>query len=223
LSVVWISWRSALRELLQRSVLVLLGAGILAALLFALLERRSAPAFAFDRALLGSAFGLLLPLGCFVICRALFRTGIEPALADFAAMGVDRRRPLFGRGGALIVSGSVLALPLALGVLVVAGPTSSWTRELGAVAWVAAFAGVAYAALMLAGVSLGRHGPWSLLLLDWLLGGGSGWLALPWPRGHVRGLLGGAGILDLGQGSSALVLLGLAATCVAVSFARTSP
>jgi hypothetical protein len=35
--------------------------------------------------------------------------------------------------------------------------------------------------------------------------------------------LGGAGILDLGQGSSALVLLGLAATCVAVSFARTSP
>jgi hypothetical protein len=39
------------------------------------------------------------------------------------------------------------------------------------------------------------------------LGSGTGFLALPWPRGHARNLLGFAPVLELSQASAALALL----------------
>lgn len=218
-----VAFFGAVRDLGRRSMLVALGAVLLAAFLLALVERRAEPSFAFDRALLGPTFGLLLPFGCLVLSRRLFRTGVEPALAPFAVLGVDRRRLLLGRGCAFLLATCAFALPLGFVVLIVTGPTASWLREVGALLWVGAFAGGAYGALVLFGAALGRHGPWMLLGLDWLLGGGSGWLALPWPRAHVRCLLGGGGVLDLGQTASATVLLGLLALWVTLSFARTPP
>lgn len=196
---------------------------LFAVAVLALLERRADPAFACDRALLGPAFGLLLPLGCFSLARSLFRSGVEPALAPFASLGVDRRTVLVGRALVLLLAGLALAVLLGLSVLAVAGPTASWPRELWAIVWVAGLAGMAYGALLLLGVALGRHGLWLLLLGDWLLGSGSGWFALPWPRAHVRSLLGGESVLWLSQPTSAVLLLGLVALWLVVSVVRTPP
>jgi hypothetical protein len=214
---------AAVAETLRRQTFAVWGGVLVAALVLALLESRAASAFAYDRALMGPAFGLLLPLSCFALARQLFRGGLEPALAPFAGLGVNRRRLLAGRGMALLLGAVACALPLGLVVLTVAGPTASWPRELAALSWVGVLAGLAYGALLLAGAAVGRHGPWLVLLLDWLFGGGNGWFALPWPRGHLRGLLGGEAVLHLSQVASAFALFGLVALCLAVSFARTAP
>lgn len=216
-----VSFRAAWRELVARPTPVVLVLGLSCALLFALVERRAAPAFASDRALLGPAFGLMLPLACLVSARALFRRGIQPALSPLAALGVNRRLVLAGRASALLVAAAVIALPLAFGVVAVALPSHSWLAEWSTLPWVAVLAGSSYAALVLLGVSVGRYGAWAFLVLDWLLGSGSGWLALPWPRAHVRSLLGGSDVLGLGQSGSALALLGLLASSLALCWVRT--
>jgi hypothetical protein len=47
------------------------------------------------------------------------------------------------------------------------------------------------------------------LIGDWVFGGGTSAIALPWPRAHVRALLGGPAPLGLTPSESALVLAAL--------------
>jgi hypothetical protein len=77
--------------------------------------------------------------------------------------------------------------------------------DLLAVLWIGALTGAAYAGLF-AIASRFRRGRLWLLIADWLLGSGTGLLALPWPRGHARNLLGLQPVLELGQASAALAL-----------------
>jgi hypothetical protein len=78
--------------------------------------------------------------------------------------------------------------------------------DLIAVVWIGALAGAAYTGLF-ALASRFRRGRLWLLVGDWLLGSGTGFLALPWPRGHARNLLGFSPVLELTQPSAALALL----------------
>jgi hypothetical protein len=81
-----------------------------------------------------------------------------------------------------------------------------FASDLLAVVWIGALAGAAYSGLF-ALASRWRRGRLWLLVGDWLLGSGSGLLALPWPRGHARNLLGFTPVLELTQPSAVLALL----------------
>jgi hypothetical protein len=83
--------------------------------------------------------------------------------------------------------------------------------NLFALLWVGLLGGVAYTLCFgLAQALWGQRGRIGFLLADWLLGSGTSVLALPWPRGHLRGLLGGAAPFGLPARDTALCLVAIA-------------
>ncbi len=188
-----------------------LAAGLLAAVVVSLvttIERLHDRALAVDRALSGAAFGLCLPLLCFVCFElALERGNLGAAVAPLARHG--QPRPALASGLIASAAATSAASGVLLGVLtVVLGQRLSHPRfvsDLLAVVWIGALSGAAYTGLFALGSRFRRGRLW-LLVGDWLLGSGTGLLALPWPRGHTRNLLGFEPVLELSQPSAALAL-----------------
>jgi hypothetical protein len=58
-------------------------------------------------------------------------------------------------------------------------------------------------------------------VLDWILGTGASLLALPWPRAHIKNLLGGEPLLGLPQWSATLALLVIGLFCGSAALLRT--
>ena len=179
----------------------------------------------------GATFGLVMPLFIFSMsCR--LDNGLDQLMsAGWARRGADRRVFGLGRmawssviacalgivGGGLALSLSSAsrdpALDLPLGLT-----TSPW-----ALSWIAALGAVSYTVCL--GVAQLMAGRWGLALFlvgDWLLGSGIGVVALPWPRSHLRALIGGAPVLGMSQlpAGVCLVALTLAATLL---YARRVP
>jgi hypothetical protein len=199
-------------RLWTRATWLSFGAALVAVALIALFERVEERAYAADRALTGVVFGLAVPLYCFALSElASNRSTLFDAVGPLSRHGLPR--PALAQG----LIGSTLALSalggLALGliaVLVTRGPFDPhFARDVMAVSWIGALAGAGYAGLFALGSTFRRGRLW-LLLGDWLLGAGTGFLALPWPRGHVRNLVGYSPVLDLSQPAAALALLLLA-------------
>jgi hypothetical protein len=69
----------------------------------------------------------------------------------------------------------------------------------------------------------GRIGSTLLLVGDWLFGSGTSALSLPWPRGHLRALLGGTAPLGLSPRDAALCLLLIVLTSGALYVWRLPP
>jgi hypothetical protein len=188
-----------------------LGAVLIAALvvsLVTLIERLHDRALAVDRALSAAAFGLCLPLLCFVCFElALGRGNIGGAVAPLARHGQPRpalASGLIAAAAAASAAGGVLLGGLA----VVLGQRLGHPRfvsDLLAVVWIGALSAAAYTGLFALGSRFRRGRLW-LLVGDWILGSGSGLLALPWPRGHTRNLLGFTPVLEVSQPSAALAL-----------------
>jgi len=178
----------------------------------ALLERAQGAIGAADRALSGGAFGIALPLVCyFLVGRACGGATLREALWPLARHGLDRRVSLL----CLALPPAVLAAAFAstsgvVVVLITRGPTDpKWLTDAWASIWIGAVAGVAYVAAFLGASAIGRRGrgrSW-LLAADFLLGAGESFLAFPWPKGHVRNLLGGNGVVELTQTSALGALL----------------
>jgi hypothetical protein len=97
-------------------------------------------------------------------------------------------------------------------------------RDVLTSAWVASLGGVAYASLFALGASFGKRGGGrtAVLALDWLLGSGTGVVALGTPRAHVRSLLGGEAPAGLAAWTSSclLIVLALAFAGLAIRRAR---
>jgi len=179
----------------------------------ALLERAAGAIGAADRALAGGAFGIALPLvSYFLVARVCSGTSLREALLPLARHGLDRRALTLG----LAVPPALMAAAFAAvsGVLVVFVTRSPSDPRLAADAfaslWIGLVAGVAYVAAFVGASALGRHGRGRLWLLaaDFLLGAGDSFVALPWPKGHVRNLLGGSAVLELSQLAALAALLG---------------
>ncbi len=203
----------ARERLRQRATLVAAGLALSFELGVAVLERARGALGAADRALSGGAFGVALPLFCyFLVGRVCNGASLREAVLPLARHGMDRRELTLGLSlpAALLAAGFAAFSSLAV-VLV--------TRGLGDPAlagdaltsiWIGVVSGPAYVAALVGASAYGRRGQgrsW-LVAADFLLGAGDSFLAFPWPKGHVRNLLGGTAVLELSQLGALLALLG---------------
>jgi hypothetical protein len=89
-------------------------------------------------------------------------------------------------------------------------------------AWIGALGGAAYAVFLSFGSLFGRAGGGRLLglVVDFTIGAGSSAGAAPWPRAHVRSLIGGELVLGMPAWESTVLLSTLAATYFLLSVLR---
>jgi len=200
-------------RLAQRSTRVALALALVFELGVALLERAEGRPGAADRALTGGAFGVALPLVCYFLVGQVTRgASLREALLPLTRHGLDRQSVSYG----LTLPTAVVAACFAglSGVLVVAVTRGASDPALLTDAftslWIGLVAGAAYTAAFVGASGYGRRGQGRSWLLgaDFLLGAGSSFLAFPWPKGHVRNLLGGDAVLELSWASALLALLG---------------
>jgi hypothetical protein len=182
----------------------------------AVVERRSEPAAAADVTLAGAAFGVCLPLVAYAIVGTASRHGrLDDGVRHLSRHGASRRSGVLG----LVVrtAAHVAALGALLGLLAVTvarGRLDAATvSDALTTIWIGALGGAAYAVWLSFGSLFGRAGGGRLLglALDFTLGAGSSAAAAPWPRAHVRSLVGGVCVLGMPAWESAAALLALTA------------
>lgn len=208
-----------------RAAFVALCATLLVAL-DARLELAAEGAAAADHVLGGAAFGAALPVVAYLVLdQVTGRARLSDALTALARHGANRRSAALG---VLCVCALLLAVSgLLLGVLgaALSRPHADprWPSDVLAAARIGAIAGLAYAALFGAGSMIGKLGGGRAiaLALDWALGPTAWFVAVPWPRAHLRNLLGFEPVLGWPQWTATPCLLGLAVVCVSWTMLRT--
>jgi hypothetical protein len=214
-------------RLASSASLVAVGVAVAVVALGSLLERLGAGSLATDRALVGIVFGIAVPvLAWGVLGRATAGRRLDESVRELARHGADRR---WATAGIVIASAAAAAIGAALlaGLAIVATRFPADPRlasDLWTTAWIGLASGGCYAAWFALASTLGSSGGgrgWALVL-DWLLGAGTGLLAVPWPRGHVKNLLGAEPVLEMPQWAAMLALgcLGLLYATVALARVR---
>jgi hypothetical protein len=203
----------ARERLHQRATPLALGLALSFELGVALLERAQGASGASARALTGGAFGVALPLlAYFLVGRACDGKSLREAVAPLARHGLDRRQLTVGFAlplGLLLAAFGVFGSALVVLVTRELGDPEL-PRDLWTTAWIGLVSGPAYAAAFVGASAFGRAGrgrTW-LLAVDFLLGAGTSFLAFPWPKGHIRNLLGGSAVLGLSQLGALFALFG---------------
>jgi hypothetical protein len=199
------------------------------AALFAIgvLERQSNAASAPDDALQGAVFGIALPILAYLVSeRVCGGERLDRSVDGVARYGCDRRAALLG-----VLLASALCSALAGALITTFALLGAHTPHSATLAFdlrtsvgIALIAGPAYALYFSAASVLGKRGggrKWALIV-DLILGAGSSALAAPWPRGHVRNLLGGVPVVDLSQASAWLALGAIGVACLALSLLKTA-
>lgn len=180
------------------------------------------------RLLQGATFGLVVPLFIFCLSSRLGGDLAELLGTGWARYGADRRVFALGRLGFPALAAGVIATlggALALGLSIASsdpalGLSMGLTRGFWTIAVIAALASASYVAgFAVAQLLGGAFGRALFLIGDWLLGAGTGVTALPWPRAHVRALLGGDAVLGMTdlQAIGCLLALTLSLTLVYAS------
>jgi hypothetical protein len=182
----------------------------------ALLERRSAPELAVDHTLLGAVCGIAIPLLAYsAVARASNYGRLEDAAHALARHGANRKAVVLGVVVATGARVAVVAAGIAAMAVFVAGGRADRAAfgDAFTSAWVAALGGAAYVAWFALGSSFGRAGRGRTVCLatDWVLGSATSAIALPWPRAHLRSLMGGAPVFDLSGRENTAALYVLAA------------
>jgi len=191
------------------------------------LERKSDALSAPDDALGGAVFGIALPLLTYLVSeRVCDATRLDRSVDAVARYGTDRRAALLGVLLASALCSALAGALITIAALLGAHAPASHTllADLRASVGIALLAGAVYALYFGMASLFGKRGggrKWALII-DFVLGAGSSALALPWPRGHVRNLLGGEPVVDLSQASAWLVLGAIGLACVALSVLRTA-
>lgn len=194
-----------------------------------LVARQVDPSHAFERSVV--AFDTLaLPLLLALMVSRQKGWGHGEATSDLeilARHGAHRRLLVLGSllGNALVGSIVVLAANCLVCLATCHPGQGRLLEEISTTAGIGLLGVVAYVPLLQATMVEGRRplGPWVFLFLDNLMGR-SGWLvALPFPGGHLRSLLGGPDIWALSPRMSSLALLLLAAAGAAISVLPKRP
>jgi hypothetical protein len=159
------------------------------------------------------------------MARATAARRLEEAVHELARHGANRRSAALGM---LLAPTASVALGTAL-LALVAVLLTRWPSDprlgsdLLASGWVGLLGGAAYALWFAFGSTFGRSGGGRgvLLVLDWIFGAGASLLALPWPRSHIRNLLGAEPVLGMPQWSATLALALLGLFCGGAALLRT--
>jgi hypothetical protein len=203
-------------------------AGVFATLfvgLAAVTLRRMSPAVAVDVTLAYPVLGWTVPLVALgAVARACQGGRLDDAVSALIRHGLSRRVAVAG-----LLSATVLRVALLSAGLAIAG-TLLARGHLGAVAladaftsaWIGALGGAAYVAWFSLGSLVGRRGGGRIaaFLVDAVAGSAASLLSVPWPRAHLRSLLGGELVLGISQLQSAAVLGLLGCAHVLVCLAR---
>jgi hypothetical protein len=175
------------------------------------------------RLLTSATFGLLVPAFGFALAARLDGRLERLVAAHWPRHGADRRVYALGRlalAGVMTLAVAMSCSALALGSSPGGAPQlglHAGTLGFWSLMWISVQAAASYAACFgLAQLWAGGWGRSLFLLGDWLLGSGVGIAALPWPRSHLRSLLGGTPVLDLHPAQAQLCLLALALSCTLV-------
>jgi hypothetical protein len=175
-----------------------------------------------------ATFGVVLPLASYALSARVDGTRDELMNAYWARHGISRRLYALGRigfcaafGAFLMITGATLAFALSQAIF---GEAAAGALAFAAVISIAALGALAYAACFglaqLVGGGLGRA---AFLVADWLLGAGAGVAALPWPRAHLRSLLGGPTVAGMSPHHAALFLVCLTLTGALLCMRRVPP
>lgn len=203
------------------AVLALLGA--LASSGVALAVRSSSP-LAAPNVVASLVFGLVLPLTAYgAVSTGSGSTDLSSATWPAARRGFSRRPVAMGLALAAFVATLAVVFPVLLvgfGVAYRATPgfskdcvTSGGLVALGAAAYVSAFS--------LASTAMRRGRARSLLLcLDFFVGAFGSAFSLPFPRAHLRSLLGGEAVAMLSQRQSSGALLTLTLVAFVMALVR---
>jgi hypothetical protein len=191
----------------------------------AYLERRLVPSGAVDRALLRDCFGVIFPLTAYALFERACRAGrLDGTVRPIARYGASGRRAMLG-ASLLLLGVTAAAGTMFAGVTVLAARGLSDPALLADVALscsVGALAGAAYASWLVLASGVGRRGSgrkW-LILLDFVLGSSGGSLAVVWPRGHIRNLLGAEPLFGQTQRTAASLLLVTSVVAVLLALRR---
>lgn len=173
----------------------------------------------------GVTFGLVIPLLAFALSSRL-DAGLDALMGSlWVRYGLGRRAFALGRLAFPVALTSAVALVVGSLALGIGAASSDASLGLGAglrTGWAMLFgcallAAASYTAcLALAQLLGGAWGRAFFLIGDWLLGSGEGVAALPWPRAHVRSLLGGDSVLGMTPATSGPWLLALTLICLAL-------
>lgn len=174
-----------------------------------------------DVTLIHVTFGLVVPLLAYLsFDAALAGQAFEQAINPLARHGGSGREAAVGASFCVCVL--LAGYGAALGALTVLvsrdGGDVRLVADAWASSWIGAVAGLAYGAWYTLASTLGKRGGGRItfLLTDWVLGASAGFLAVPFPRAHIRNLLGGTPAVELSQAAAlvALVLGSALAWCL---------
>ena len=219
------------RALAPRLLLAMLAAFVVTVLL-ALAEKRASLPDAATRALLGAAFGLVIPV------FALFSTGVvlagarlDDATTPLALLGAPRKAAALGLSFSVAAESALAASIIALLTTLVAHDPLAppVVTDMVSAAWIGALTACAYSGLFTFGSTWGARGGGraALFMADWVLGGANSLGNVILPRAHTQNLLGGEPPFlfshGLSQGASALVLGAIACALTLAAVARCRP
>jgi len=214
------------RVLRSPRALVTLGAWCLLTLGIALMARARGSPHGADHVLVGAFGGLGLPLLSYALVGALLGArSLSASTAPLVSFGAPPLRAAsvaigLGVAGCALV-GALLAAAVA--VLAHGADDPAPAADALASAYAGSLGGGTYGAWFLLGATFGKRGggrTW-LLVVDWLLGFGTGATALVVPRGYVRSLLGGSSPLDLSGRACSAALFALGLLCVLLALRRS--
>ncbi|MEO8903360.1 MAG: hypothetical protein ABI627_17710 [Polyangiaceae bacterium] len=201
---------------------VVLACGAVFAL--SVLGRRAEHAGALDDLLAVPVFGLALPVLAYLVSeRVCGGQRLDRSVESVARHGADRRAAVLGLLLASAVFTALIALLLTLTAVFTAHGAGSLWFDLRSSAGIAVLGGVVYALWFGAASLLGKRGggrKWALIA-DFILGAGNSALAAPYPRAHLRNLLGGEPVLEISQAHAWLALLAIGVVCTMLSATRT--
>ncbi len=171
-----------------------------------------------DHVLIETYGGLVLPVLAYVVVGAVFGArSISDSTRALVALGAGSSTAALAAVAVAVSACTLGGAALAAAVAVVAHGTADPPIALDAVtsAYAGALGGAAYAAWLALGTALGRRGGGraTLLVVDWVLGAGSGATAAITPRAHLRNLLGGTPPINFSESSSACALVILTIVC----------
>jgi hypothetical protein len=218
-----LGWRLGFSRLAPRRlvVLTLLAAAVTAVV--ASVERSSGSLHA-PSTTLATLFGLVVPLlSVGVVSLASGGERLDLGAWSVARFGWARGEIALGALLMPALTSVLIALATtALGLAIAYGDRPGLAADLRLTLPIAALGSAAYFGFLALGAAFlprGR-GRWLALGLDLVFGATAGPFAVPFPRGHLRNLLGGESVLELSQRASSAALLGIAALGLVLAVQR---